>query len=266
MILNRTFLLCFVCIFAVLLATVVPGLSWLSPLTCMIILPAAVFWIWKSEGRSLWELGFRFGQRWTSRLAIGLVSGLAIPIFFLAVQLLASWISLVNRVDPIKGIVSSLLLFLLRMILVVAIEELVFRGFFFQALNQKTGFWLAIVLSSLLWGLGHLTTMVNDGLSPVSIIIGMTSFLMWGITLALCYLRAGKSLWLPYGLHLGANISFSLIGLPFIVQPNAPQWWIGNPAWSPESGLIGVVVWLIFAVIMYWLTGSKKINAFTENS
>jgi uncharacterized protein len=261
---NKTFLLYIVVIFFVLLSIIIPGLSWLSPLTYMIILPTAAIWLWKSEKRSLWDIGFRFGQGWIPKLAVGFVFGLAIPVLFLVVQFLSGWVSLAKRVDPIKGIVFSLLLLFLKMVFVVAIEEFVFRGFFLQSLSRKLGLWLAIAFSSLLWGIGHLTSMVKDGLSVVSITIGMTSFLLWGITMALCYIRAGKSLWLPYGLHLGINISFSLIGWPFIVQPHAPQWWIGNPTWSPESGMLGVSVWLLFAFVVYWLTGKKRINAAVE--
>jgi uncharacterized protein len=259
---NKTILLYIVGLFAVALAIIIPALSWLSPLTYVLIFPVAATWLWKSAGRSLWDLGFRFGQGWFRRLAIGIIFGLAIPIFFKAIQLLGGWISLAKRVDPITGMGSYLLALILKMLFLVAIEELVFRGFFLQALSRKTGVWSAIVLSSLLWGIGHLASLVGAGLPPGLIIIGMTTFLLWGITLSLCYLRAGRSLWLPYGLHLGINLCSSLIGWPFITQPHAPQWWIGHPAWSPESGVIGVVVWLAFALILYWNTGNKKINDF----
>jgi membrane protease YdiL (CAAX protease family) len=99
------------------------------------------------------------------------------------------------------------------------------------------------------------------------ITVGMLTFLLWGITLTFCYLRAGKSLWLPYGLHLGINLCSSTVGIPFIIQPIAPQWWIGHPDWSPESGAIGVIVWLLFALVMVWITGKKRINkvAASEN-
>jgi membrane protease YdiL (CAAX protease family) len=265
MILNKTFLLYIIGILVVALATAVPAVSWLSPLTYMVIFPLVAIWLWKSEGRSLWDLGYRFNQGWFYRLAVGLVFGLAIPIFFQVIQIVGGWITLSKRMDPIKGIVPYLVILLLKMILIVGIEEFVFRGFFLQALSRKAGIRLAVVLSSLLWGLGHLTSMVNSELTPALIVIGMTTFLLWGITLSLCYLRAGKSLWLPYGLHLGINLSFSLVGWPFIIQPKASQWWIGNPAWSPESGMIGVIVWLIFAVAMYRLTGKVRINKFTPS-
>jgi len=265
MTLNKTYLLYIIGLLVVALAAAVPAVSWLSPLTYTAIFPFAAIWLWKSEGRSLCDLGYRFNQGWLYKLAMGLVFGLIIPIFFQVIQMIGGWITLSKRVDPIDGIVPYLVVLLLKMILIVGIEEFVFRGFFLQTLSRKVGIRLAAVLSSLLWGLGHLTSMVNSELIPVLIFMGMTTFLLWGITLSLCYLRAGKSLWLPYGLHLGINLSFSLVGWPFIIQPKASQWWIGNPAWSPESGMIGVIVWLSFAVVMYWLTGNSRISKFTQS-
>jgi hypothetical protein len=258
MTLNKTWLLYFVGVAAVALAIIIPGLSWLSPLTYTVIFPIAAIWIWKNEGRSLRELGIGFNRGWVRWLGIGTAAGLAIPIFFQTVQVLGRWISLTAGEDPFEGLLAYLPILILKMVAIVAIEEFVFRGFFLQALSRKTGVWPATILASLLWGAGHLVSMVNDGLTPAAILIGMTTFLLWGITLSLGYVRAGKSLWLPYGLHLGINLSFSLVGWPFITQPLAPQWWIGNPAWSPESGLLGVVVWLILAVGMAWIAGRKR--------
>jgi membrane protease YdiL (CAAX protease family) len=150
------------------------------------------------------------------------------------------------------------------MVLVVAIEELVFRGFFPGALSKKIGVWPAIVLSSLLWGVSHLGSMAYEGLTFGFMIIGIASFLVWGITLSLCFLIAEESLWFPYGLHLGVNLGFSMAGWFFLIQPTAPPWLIGHPAWSPESGLIGPVVWLIVALIAYRLTDKEKMAGLAE--
>jgi membrane protease YdiL (CAAX protease family) len=262
MMLQKAFLLYMAGLLAVAVAIVIPGTAWLSPLTYMGIFPFVAIWLWKSEGLSLRDLGYRLHSGWLRKLTLGIACGLAIPVFFQVVQLLGGWISLSERVGALDSLASYLPVLLLKMILIVAVEELVFRGFFLQALGRKTGVRPAIVLSSLLWGLGHLVPMISDGLNPGLIAVGLTTFVFCGSTLSLCYLWAGRSLWLPYGLHLGMNLSFSLIGWPFIIQANAPHWWIGHPAWSPESGLLGVIVWLIFALVMYGLIATRKTSGF----
>lgn len=257
---KRTFGLYTFGFLAVALAIAFPSLPWLSPVTFLLVIPLGAIWIWKSQGRSLWDLGCRFSGGWFRHLAIGLLFGLAIPILFQAIQVLGGWIALAPRGEPTQDLASYLATLLLRMVFIVAIEEFVFRGFFLNALIQGTGFQVAAVLSSLLWGASHLTSMVNEGLTLGSILIAMLSFSLWGITLCLCYLKATRSLWLPYGLHLGINLSFSLVGWFFITQPNAPKWWIGHPAWSPESGLIGVIVWLILAWVVYTQIATDKLS------
>lgn len=257
---NRTFGLYILGFLAVALAIAFPSLPWLSPVTFLLVIPLGAIWIWKSQGRSLWDLGYRFSGGWFRYLAIGLLFGLAIPILFHAIQVLGGWITLAPRGEPIQDLASYLPTLFFRMVFIVAIEEFVFRGFFLNALIQRLGFQVAAVLSSLLWGASHLTSMVNEGLTLGLILIGMVSFSIWGITLCLCYLEATRSLWLPYGLHLGINLSFSLVGWFFITQPNAPKWWIGHPAWSPESGLIGVIVWLILAWVVYRQIATDKLS------
>lgn len=251
---NKTYLLYFFSIIVVFISSIIPVFSWLSPLTYMILLPIAAIIIWKGDSNHLADLGFRFIKNWGLKLFIGLSFGLIIPVIFLIVQYIGGWINIDRRTEIINNIGFLLISTILKMIIIVAIEELVFRGFLFLTLRRKIGFWYAIISSSFLWGLGHLTSMVNDGLSLLSVIIGMITFILWGTVLIFCFILAGKSLWISYGLHLGTNLCFSLIGWPFIIQPNSPQWWIGNPAWSPESGLIGVLVWLIIAIIIYWFT------------
>lgn len=257
---NRIIVLYVLGIVAIIIAIIFPSLAWLSPVTFMLLIPLAVIWTWKSEGRPFGELGYRFSAGWFQYLVIGLFIGLAIPILFQVIQVLGAWIILIPRVEPLKGLMSYLLLLIPKMVFVVALEEIVFRGYFLQALSRKSGVWLAAIFSSLLWGAGHLTSMVNSGLTIGYIIIGMTTFLVWGIALSLCYRRAEKSLWLPYGLHLGVNICFSLVGWFFITQPNAPMWWIGHPAWSPESGLIGILVWILLVLGIYGFTGIGRIH------
>lgn len=260
---NRTYLLYLFGIIAVVLSMALSSLGWLPLLAFLVILPLGAIWIWRSQGGALGDLGFRFSSGWLRYLLIGLIAGLVIPLLFQVVQVLFDWSTLTSRGEPLGDVLPSLLTGLVRLALVVAIEEFVFRGFFNNALSRKVSVWIALVLSSLLWGATHLGSMVNEGLTPGLMIIGMVSFLAWGITLSLSYFLAGNSLWLPYGLHLGVNFGFSLLGAFFIAEQTAPEWLVGHPSWTPESGLIGVVVWTILALIFYWLTGRDRAANFT---
>lgn len=255
---NKTFGLYLVGWVVVFVAALIPSLAWLSPVSFVLLMPLAAIWIWRSERRPLRDLGYGLSTGWFRYLLLGLVCGISIPIVLKTVSSLAGWVSLSPRGLPLTDLLVYFPQVLLKMIPLVAIEELLSRGFFFRALQQRLDIRLAAVLSSLLWGAGHLAAMVSDGLTPGQISIGLLTFLLWGLALCLCSLRSGNSLWLPYGLHLGVNLSFSLLGALFVTQSYAPEWWLGHPAWSPESGLIGVLGWLIIANCIYVLTGNKK--------
>lgn len=240
-------------IIAAAFAAAFPSLRWISLLAFLIVIPLGAIWIWRRLGRPISELGFSISRSWLRYLFIGLIVGLGIPLLFLLIQQLGGWVTVSPRGEPASSLNAFLSQVLIRMILLVAIEEFVFRGFFPKALTQRLGMWAAIVMSSLLWGASHLGSMVHEALAFGEITVAMATFLAWGITLSMCYLIAKRSLWLPYGLHLGVNLSFSLIGWYFVTQPNAAQWWIGHPSWSPESGLIGLLVWSMMALGAYWV-------------
>ena len=263
---NKAFVLYAFGLFAVSLAIGLPSISWISPATYLFVFPVVAIWLWKSDGYSLWDLGFRFNQGWHNSLVKGLLFGLAIPISLEVAQILCGWTILSPRGDPIGDLPIYLLRILIQMAISVSIEEFVFRGYFFQAMEHKAGIVPTSLLTSLLWGLGHITAMIKEGLSLISILIGMTTFLMTGIALCISYLKAKKLLWLPFGIHYGLNISFSLIGWFFITKYNAPDWWIGNPAWSPESGLIGILVWTIIAFFLWWCFDDKKKSDISNQS
>ncbi|MFG1606075.1 CPBP family intramembrane glutamic endopeptidase [Actinoplanes sp. NPDC049265] len=87
-------------------------------------------------------------------------------------------------------------------------EELLFRGVVFRILEERTGGVIAVVVSSLIFGLTHL---VNDHAT----LWGTLALGIEGGTLtAACYLIS-RSLWLPIGLHFAWDFThIGVFGLP----------------------------------------------------
>jgi membrane protease YdiL (CAAX protease family) len=246
-----TFLLYLGTLIVVGITLAFPSLAWLSPLTFALLLPLGAVWSWRRDGRAFADIGYRLSAVWPRHLTAGLIVGLAIPVLFKAAQVLGGWITLAPRSESPGNFALYLLAILVKMFFVVGIEELIFRGFFIQSLSGKTGVAPAVILASLLWATGHLASMASSGIPAGQIAIGIVTIVLWGIALSICFLKTGKSLWLPYGIHFGINIASSVTGWFFITTPNAPQWWIGHPAFAPETGLIGIAGWGILALGMY---------------
>jgi membrane protease YdiL (CAAX protease family) len=257
--LNKTNILYLFGLLSVVLSILFPTLAWLSPFTYVVVSPIAAIWIWKSEGLPWIELGFPIRKNFYLWWIGGIAIGLTIPIGMFVMERGLGWIILSPRDNSTIGFLSYSAVLLVKMFFLVAIEELVFRGFFLQELTRKNGILFAVISSSVLWGFGHLASMVSDGLTTGQMLIGMTTFTLWGMALSVAFSRAGKMLWLPYGIHLGINISFSTFGWFYHIQPDAPQWWLGNPAWAPESGMIGIILWFVILLFFIVFTGRKKI-------
>jgi membrane protease YdiL (CAAX protease family) len=60
----------------------------------------------------------------------------------------------------------------------------VFRGFFLQGLARKAGIIVAIIASSILWGVGHLVSMAKSNLPRSERLMGIIAFTFWGIALS----------------------------------------------------------------------------------
>lgn len=253
---SRSLILYGIYLAALFVASLVPSLSWLAPVA-MVVLLAGVLWLWRSTGHPLRALGFRRDRAWLRFLAYGLLLGLALPLSITVVQVIAGWVSLEPATLSTSELIGRVLLAVVKMALVVAFEEVVFRGYYLQRFRARLDLWPAVVLSSLLWALSHLPNMIVSGLAPGQLVLGMSTFLLWGSVLGIGFLYTGNRLWFPYGLHYGYNLGFSLLGSLMVKTYLAPTWLVGHPAWAPESGLVGAALWAL-CLVAVWLVARRK--------
>jgi hypothetical protein len=93
--------------------------------------------------------------------------------------------------------------------------------------------------------------MLVSGLSAPQLVLGMLTFILWGSVLGIGFLYIDKTLWFPFGLHYGNNLSFSLLGTLMTNWYLAPAWLVGHPAWAPESGLVGTALWALCLLVAW---------------
>jgi len=138
-------------------------------------------------------------------------------------------------------------------------EEIAFRGYPFQRLIESMGDAWATVLMTVVFGLVHLQNPYASLASTLVTILG-------GVLFSIAYLRT-RSLWLPWGLHLGWNVSLGLLfGLPVsgvseyssVVQtiPGGPGWLTGLD-YGPEGSLLAVLV--LFAGIAVLVRATRNL-------
>lgn len=136
-----------------------------------------------------------------------------------------------------------------------AAEELLFRGYAFQALAEAWGVPACVALSAALFSLAHL-------FNPEVTEVALLNLLLAGVLLAAAYLKT-RSLWFVIGLHFAWNwmlavpfdqpvsgLHFDMPG--YDLRDTGPDLLTGG-AFGPEGGLVVTLVTLA-AVLWLWKT------------
>ena len=225
------------------------------------LLAAALFgiYLWlltvadQVEDRRIPALGFPVVAGWRRQLGAGCTLGLILACLALIPTVI--WADTKLDIHINSQSMERAAVVLVVLVFGALAEELMFRGYPFQRLEEAIGPIGAIAVFSVLFALVHLT---NPGASP----LGLLNTVLIGIVLALAYLRT-RALWLCWGIHFGWNATLGLLfGLPVsglrifnvVVRGTAtgPRWLTGGNYGVEASapGVLAVVVGLL--VVWKW--------------
>jgi membrane protease YdiL (CAAX protease family) len=135
-------------------------------------------------------------------------------------------------------------------------EELLFRGVLFRIIEERTGTWIALLLTGVLFGAMHL-------LNPDASLWGAIAIAVEaGFMLAACY-AATRNLWVPIGLHFGWNFAAGGISGVVVSGNGASKGLLdattSGPAvltggdFGPEGSLYTVGAGVLLTVVFLWL-------------
>ncbi|MEC0371116.1 CPBP family intramembrane glutamic endopeptidase [Paenibacillus chibensis] len=131
------------------------------------------------------------------------------------------------------------------------VEELIFRGLAFQAIEKMGGSWIALTLTSLFFGIAHLGNPGATMWGALSIAIEA------GVLLGAAFLWR-RNVWFIIGLHFCWNTTEGLLGIPvsghpssglFTVEVTGPTLLTGG-AFGLEASIIPVIISLLIAIPM----------------
>ena len=207
-----------------------------------------------------WDaLGLPLSARGFTELAGGTLGGAAIALSVVSVLWLLGWIVAAepNSIAANGGeeVVWSPGWPYATVILFIgaASEELLFRGFGLQQLIRASNPWIAIIGTSVVFGLLHAG---NPGASTV----GLVNTALFGCLFGFLLVRR-RSLMVPVGVHFGWNVTLVAIGaslsglrikvVDVMLTSSGPVLWSGGP-YGPEASLItSLVVALVIAIVLY---------------
>lgn len=213
------------------------------------------------DDRPLRALGFTADRPALAETASGTLVGSAL--IALAAALLFVTGSAVFRSDmgSVADYSVHLVVTLVFFGIAAAAEELLFRGYAFQALVEWMGTWPAVLLSSAVFSWMHGG---NPGVDPIA----FGNIFLAGVLLALAYLRT-RSLWFATAVHTGWNwtmatlLDFPVSGLTSFDTPlydavaRGEDWWTGG-GFGPEAGVAGTIALLAGTA---WLLVTPRIRA-----
>lgn len=151
------------------------------------------------------------------------------------------------------GSLSGALAVIGTMVAVAITEEVLFRAIIFRLVQNRWGTWLALVVSSALFGLIHL-------LNPGATLWGVLAIAVEaGLMLGAAYVATG-SLWLSIGLHFGWNVAIvalfgtvtsgSEVAGSLVSATTSGPAWLSGGAFGPEGSLFAIAVCTIASVIL----------------
>ena len=133
---------------------------------------------------------------WARHLLLGLVGG--VVIFSIAVAIAgALGIYRIVGIGSLNGLLAALIVPTMG---AAVTEEMLFRGILFRWLEQFGGSWLALLLTSVMFGATHLGNPNSTWIGAIGIAFEA------GVMLGAAYMLT-RSLWLPMGLHAAWNFT-----------------------------------------------------------
>ena len=204
------------------------------------------------ESNKVAVLGFPRAPGWKRQLGGGCLLGTILT--SLAVIPIVIWGDLNISIHLNSGALLRAAIGLVVLIFGALAEEMMFRGYPFQRLEEAIGPVGAIAVFSVLFGLVHLT-------NPNASVWGLINTVLIGVVLAVAYLRT-RALWLPWGLHFGWNAMLGLVyGLPVsglrlfnvVVHSTAkgPQWLTGG-SYGIEAGAPAAMAAVVVGLTILW--------------
>ncbi|TDP81811.1 hypothetical protein C7957_1492 [Halanaerobium saccharolyticum] len=138
-------------------------------------------------------------------------------------------------------------------------EEFLYRGYILQKLLKKVSPHYAVIITSILFGLGHYNSYLHNG---YSLTLGIINSVMISVILSIIVIRT-ESLLFVIGWHFSWNLTQSL----FLLEGNKMfsllfkrENILTGSRFVPESGLlVSFVIFLFFIFIKYYDSNTKSI-------
>ena len=215
------------------------------------------------DRQSFTSLGFERQRGWLWEISLGVILGFALMGGIFLVEWAGGWLTIGDGAWRSQALGPALLMlagYFTLFILAGASEEIMFRGYILQNLREWPGTILAVVISSILFGLVHV-------FNPNFNLFAALNIALAGVAFCYAYLITG-TLWLPLAFHFSWNFfqgpvfSFPVSGMIsgglLLTQVSQAGSAITGGAFGPEGGLTGLGAQLLGLLILWFWAKRRR--------
>ncbi|HEX5732645.1 MAG TPA: CPBP family intramembrane glutamic endopeptidase [Blastocatellia bacterium] len=213
------------------------------------------------ERRSFASVGYKLHAGWLKDFSLGNLLGALTLALAVAISFAAGAVSFEPRdATPQTILLNAIILFVIFLI-AAAFEEVLVRGFIFQALLHnfrallgKRAAVVPIVITSVAFGIMH-------SLNPNATLFAVANTVLAGVWLGFAYLKT-RSLWLATALHAAWNyVTVFVFGLPvsgitsynemaLMTGQSGPPVWLSGSDYGPEGGAAATLALILSTVVI----------------
>ena len=216
------------------------------------------------ERRPLATVGLPTGRPMATGILVGLTLGAIVPLTVAGLLWVGGRASILPADLSAQQLLADTLPIVGATLLLATWEEVAFRGYALQLLNELGGPWLGAAVTGVLFGLAH------SG-NPGANLAGFTYTAVNGALLAGLVIRTG-SLWLACGYHAGWNLAaLTLLGLrdSGVTAPGSflnttlsgPDWLSGGAYGFEASVITGVAEAILLGILLLSTTHLPQVES-----
>jgi hypothetical protein len=214
-------------------------------------------WVKFAEKRKIASIGLQ-KDHWFKKYVIGFLIGLALMSVVVLILFMLGYIEIETKaIQPVgASAIVPILVILIGWIIQGATEEILTRGWLMNVLGAKYNIAFGLILSSIVFGLLHLS---NDNINYIAILNIMLSGALFGL-----FTIKTNSLWIACGMHTAWNFAqgnlfgFEVSGQDFqigsLIDFNSTGHdLITGGVFGPEAGLASTFVLVSCILIIFFL-------------
>jgi uncharacterized protein len=217
------------------------------------------------EGLPFRALGAWFTGGWFGHLVLGILIGAVTLCFAIAIASIFGILDFSLNTTDSSAIAQTLVSSLVVFGLAAAFEEALFRGYILQTFARSGLAWLAILMTSVFFGMVHLGNPNAGYLSSINTALA-------GVWFGVAYLKT-RDLWFVWGMHWmwnwmqGAIFGVEVSGLTEIVHSPLLKETDGGPAWLTggdygiEASIACTIALIVSTVVIHFVPFLKADEA-----